>query len=173
MNTMTKIEKEAALLGAQVVFFEANLDGYVGGGEGRRSVKTKVAVCDTVVTTITFTDGNYQVVDQYKTTKDSDRSDGWTVVSFKGEDIWCMSYGGQYTKELIPFLKEALCVTFQAFTFVGGRGPVLYQRGNFVYRNVSKGVFQSFQGREHIAEILSAGREIQLGYHEYIGTSLL
>lgn len=172
MNTMTKIEKEAILLGAQTVFFEAKLDGYVGG-ECRRSVKVITMEGDTMVTTITFNDGNYQVVDQYKTTIDSDRSDGRTVVSFKGEEVWCMFYGGRYTKELVPFLKEALGTTFQTHTFVGGRGPVLYPKDNLAYHNLFNGVFSGFHGREYVAEILSASREVQLGYHEYIGTSTI
>ena len=77
---MTPEMRVQILEGAKSAFFEAMIDGYVGG-ENRRSVKVKD---DDGYTTITYTteDGKYKVEDRFCTNPFSDEAAGTTTVFF-------------------------------------------------------------------------------------------
>jgi len=171
----TDSERLAILNGAREAFLQAMLDGYVGG-EGRKSVKT---VSANGVKTITFPFGDYEVVDRYCVTSQSNCSAGTTTIFYKKTAVWWMSYGGEYPEAVIPFLKKALAVAYRQGEFRGGRGPEHYEEPGLVYGNYSvRGVepgsttgssFSSFQGYE---EITGPNGDV-LGFHRYFGLALI
>lgn len=176
---MEEFKRKQVLKQAKDVFFEAMLDGYTG--EQKNSIKI---VSPDGRKTITFINGKFKVIDEYWTTPESDLSAGMTtilyeVVPSRGIPIWWMSYGGRYPKELIPFLKESLKLTYERREFRGGRGPNSHLRGNLEYVNsCSAGGFEKFEGNEEIID-LNNNDEMDpdgltvVGFHKYFGMSLI
>ena len=138
-------------------FYEAMLAGYAGE----------------LTDTITYTRGDgFKVVDEYTTLEDDWHSFGSTTVFFNDRPVWKEEYAGEYPKEVIPFLKKALRVTYERHEFVGGRGPAKFSEGGLLYVNLiehgSKDNWWDFSGREGIW-----GDGNCLGFHKYSGLLLL
>ncbi len=124
--------------------------------------------------TITFVWGDYTVVDLWFTTPHSNDSFGTTIIYFKGDAVWMMSYDGQYPQEVILFLKYALHIAYvEQQRFNGGRGPafVVSTDGGRIYINEVQpdSSFRQFAGGERIENV--SGRRI--GYHNYHGRLLI
>jgi len=112
---------------------------------------------------------------------DQGKSEGTTRIwHFKEpiwNPIWVMHYGGFYPKEVIPFLKEALMMSYKRSEFNGGRGPSWYSNNSGVqYFNNSDPViyFSQFNGSERICSskgLESGDREV--GQHDFWGMALI
>ena len=146
-------------------FFEAMANGYAQNVEK-----------DTIdglpnSNVIAYELGDYRVVDFYFTTPLSDKSTGQTVIWHKNVPAWTMSYGGQYLKMAIPFLKKCLHSAYVTQRrFYGGRGPYFVRGDRFTYVNqVRLASFANFEGEEKVFD--SNGKT--LGNHWYRGMSLL
>lgn len=157
------LDKSRVLTEAQKVFFLAMLAGYLGSGA------TKEKSADGEVT-ITWIQGDFRVLDRYYVTPFSTRSGGTTTIFYKEIPVWWMAYGGSYKEEAIPFLKEALALSYEDARFVGGRGPKSHRADGLDYRNVVQGNFAEFRGRE---EITAYNPRRSLGFHDYWGMSML
>lgn len=126
---------------------------------------------------IPFKIGRFSVLDAYSAPVSDGKSVGFMTIWFDETPIWTMNYGGQYPREVIPFLKAALKSSIIRRDFVGGRGPSNFEHDeypDFVYINeVSDGncSFLSFSGIEYIHDKISL--TIPLGWHEYWGMSLI
>lgn len=159
------VEKDWVLQGGVFAFFAAMMKGYAG--DGTDAVKTITSDGGTI---IEFVSAEYKVVDRYYTTPNSPYSVGTTMIYFENIPIWWMSYGGFYQDRAIPFLKAALGKTYEARTFLGGRGPRTYVGEGLCYENIFTGDVHNFKGRE---EIRNQNPYELLGFHEYLGMSLL
>ncbi|OHB15219.1 MAG: hypothetical protein A2431_01940 [Candidatus Zambryskibacteria bacterium RIFOXYC1_FULL_39_10] len=182
---MTPEMRVQILEGAKSAFFEAMIDGYVGG-ENRRSVKVKD---DDGYTTITYTteDGKYKVEDRFCTNPFSDEAAGTTTVFCRfaliWAPVWWMEYSGHYTEGVIPLLKSALTKAYERRLFLGGRGLARVDdksyvsndlKFNLTYTNTYHGDFSSFDGTEKIIQNPLDGFDPEtIGYHKYSGMSLL
>jgi len=155
---------------ARGVFFRAMLAGYAGNSNNDKVTKIKSLNGNEV--TIAYTEGDFVVVDCYNTTPGFNTSVGKTLILFRGNPIWWMSYEGEYTDSVIPFLKSALAGAYSIGLFNGGRGPADFNDGRYRYRNrcSPKSRFDAFFGREEILVSKSNGL---LGYHEYRGQSMI
>jgi len=157
---------------ARGVFFRAMLAGYAGNGNGKNDkiVKTKSSNGNEV--TIIFNEGDFMVIDRYYVTPGFNTLAGMTLIFFKGNPIWWMSYGGEYPKEVIPFLKLVLAEEYRIGSFRGGRGPIEWADKKYRYRNRPTGntCFDSFFGREEITIASSNGL---IGFHDYQGASMI
>jgi hypothetical protein len=143
------------------VFFKAILAGYAGDGSGVKKEKSPDGY-----KTLIYEEGKFRVADRYCVTPHSDKSAGTTTIFFEGQPIWWMSYGGEYHKSEIPLLKEALSKAYHEQTFCGGRGPETF---GDLYFNRFRGNFESFSG----TEVINSPRGNVLGYHHYLGMSLI
>jgi hypothetical protein len=161
------------ITGAEKAFFEALLDGYVGGKKN----STKTTDPDGYKI-ITWEKGDYKVVDRYCVTPLSDFSEGTTTIFHKhGHNwvpVWWMSYGGRYPKWVIPFLKFSLKETYGKHKFCDGRGEE-HLIGKFPYKhilylNMFSGDFSSFEGNELIRSIKTGHI---LGFHKYFGMAMI
>ncbi len=120
---------------------------------------------------ISFSDGDYRLVDRYCVNSESSKSAGTTTIWFKDIPVWIMNYGGFYDESAITCLKRALEKTYSAGDFVGGRGPSIYTDGSLTYTNKPRlNDFNKFEGCE---EIVDTESKKLLGFHEYWGMSLL
>lgn len=172
---MEKQERQEILEGAKQAFFKAMRVGYASNSKRVKKERTPDGY-----KTITFTDGDYTVIDRYCVTPRSDYSAGTTTILFKGAPVWWMSYCGFYDKDVIPFLKRALAKTYRRNEFNGGRGPESYKdrTHKFEYSN-SDGYdwercdFSNFKGKEEIWEKTSLSTGVQRGFHKYFGHSLI
>jgi hypothetical protein len=168
-------DRAVVLDGAKQAFFAALLAGYANDGIVPVAGLVKTKTPDGYKT-IEFTTGDYKVVDRYCTTPHSSYSAGTTTISWKDAPVWWMSYGGYYDKEAtIIFLKRVLRSTYELRVFMGGRGPenCTDVSADMTYsNNVDPNFhdFERFQGWEEIRDELT-GR--CLGYHEYMGMSLV
>lgn len=158
-------DKRIILREASEAFFMAMMAGYAGDGTG--SIKT--ASPDGCEKTIEFTTGDFKVIDRYCVTPHSTYSAGTTTIFFKNIPVWWMAYGGFYSEQVIPFLKEALGQTYKAGLFSGGRGPKFHRSEKLIYQNFEVGGFERFKGREEIRKRMTSQL---LGYHEYFGMAL-
>ncbi len=144
-----------------------------------------------------FSDGTLRLVDLWSTTPGSTASCGMTTiyldtstpvrsVATKMIPIWSMHYGGYYEKSALPFLQQVLRVAYKHpsdGTFYGCRGWNVYATGEFMYRNTLvapwhhrapeideiTASFRAFSGYEEIF----GKDDVQLGFHQYFGGSLL
>jgi hypothetical protein len=168
MNTQEKID---ILEQAKKIFFKALLAGYVGGNPNNGIIKITSSNGNKKI--ISYSEGDFVVIDSYWVTPNSDHSSGTTTILYKNNPIWWMSYGGCYPKDVIGFLKSALKSQYEKGSFRGGRGPIRHVGTQFTYRNMSKGIensdFDHFSGREEILD----KEENLLGFHEYFGMSML
>lgn len=160
-----KNEKDWVLQGGMFAFFSAMMEGYVGGGAD--SGKTVTPDGETIIESAR---AEYRIIDRYHVVPQSPYSVGTTMIRFRDVPIWWISYGGFYQERAIPFLKAALSKTYEAGEFVGGRGPRTYTEGGMCYENIFRGDVHRFSGRE---EIRNQDPHELLGFHEYLGMSLL
>jgi hypothetical protein len=158
---------------AEKVFFRAMLAGYLGGDKSK-GVRMKTRDLNGNETTITYAEEDFVVIDRYYTTPGSNASVGLTLILFKGNPVWWMSYNGEYPKEVIPFLKSALAEAYREGEFNGGRGKVVFSKHKeFEYFNDCSGhcLFQSFYGLEKIVK--KENFHNWVGYHKYHGGSMI
>jgi hypothetical protein len=162
---MNKELKPMMLIGARDAFFAAKRLGYAGKG-------AKVVKLQNGGRRMTSVHGDFTVIDIWYVTKESDVSFGTTMITFEEQPIWFMQYSGQYQKEAISFLKQALTYAYEDCHFNGGRGPENFtaKDGSMFYENSWSGDFTKFTGHEHIY-----GKTLKeiLGYHHYNGGSML
>lgn len=154
------------------VFFAAMQDGYAGNA--KKSTITELPNSKV----ITFKQGRWTVVDCYFVTPLSNFSFGTTIIYYDDVPVWMMHYWGEYPKEVIPFLKQALRANYEFGRFEGGRGPRMYsdpdnfkrlEYFNFPEHNDNP---LNFKGREEIKKYgLPLNRIV--GWHEYSGQLLL
>ena len=176
------MDTQWVLENAKKVFFKAMLDGYFG--ECKNSVKSTSNDGNTKI--ITFTEGDFRVVDEYHTTPSSEKSAGTTTIFYRGAAVWWMAYGGEYPGRVIPFLKEVLRTTYENGIFNKGRGPESYSGGKrddtiwLTYRCIGQisgwHSFHKFEGLETITEIKGVGPSQvrnELGHHYCMGMSLI
>ena len=150
------------------VYWEAMKYGW-GSGE----IKKQTAPLLPGYKCIHFASGKFDVLDAYCKTPFNNRSTGFTLIWFNKIPVWTMNYGGEYTKEVILFLKLALQRIMTERIFMGGRGPSVFYHNGFpglTYRNeVQENSFLKFAGREEIRNANS----LLLGYHDYQGLCLI
>lgn len=176
---MTREERCAILDGAKDAFFEAMLDGFVGC-KFEKSTVTKINAGCTKI--IVFRNGEYTVSDEWFANPHSNRSAGSTIITFCNVPIWTMSYGGFYTKGVIPTLKSILKDSYERRSFHGCRGAnterLVYIPHSIEvklkYINKHEGNFERFNGVEKILSISPFDNIENLsGYHEYFGMALI
>lgn len=120
---------------------------------------------------IPYTKGALTLTDCYLTTPYSDWSFGSTTITYNGQPVWWMRYGGSYPEEAIAFLQESLNLTYSAGLWVAGRGPTIHISDDWIYfNNVADDSFSSPAGNE---EIVSVKKKRKVGYHEYWGKLLI
>ena len=128
---------------------------------------------------IKFQKENFLYLDEYWITPANNKSAGTTAILYQYNGmwtpVWWMSYGGEYQKEVIPFLKKAIRHNIKLRKFEGGRGPKTLEvsNENLAYLNFSGGDFSSFSGNEYIRIFQNNITKAKLGYHYYQGMSLL
>lgn len=162
MPDIKKIEK---------FFFEAMLHGWISKGSAN---KVKISQNETV---FTFANDNLFLTDRYWTSPTSDRSAGITLIQAdtvsvraNAVPVWVMQYQGRYSKDAIPLLKKVLLGAYEVRAFWGARGQPYFKKGSLIYLNHIKiNEFGFFRGSEEI--ICTSGA--QLGYHAYMGMSLI
>jgi hypothetical protein len=144
---------------APEVFMDAMMAGYVS--DSKKSSVPELAGSKQLI----YTCHDWKVTDTYIVTPAGDQSAGMTIISYGGIPVWSMQYLGKYTKEAIPFLKEALAENYKHKIWHGGRGPGAYDSGGWVYTNhpVVDG-FDNFHGYEGIH-----GPGGLQGWHRYSG----
>jgi hypothetical protein len=150
---------------AQIVFFEALLEGYAG-----KTKSIKKITSPNGYKTLTFSKGDFTVLDMYCVTPYSDCSCGTTTIFYKDKPVWWMSYGGEYPKKVILFLKKVLRQSYEVGEFNGCRGRKNVCFGSYLYMNHFVGDFSFFQGEEKIFE---EKKGEHLGHHRYFGMSLI
>jgi hypothetical protein len=148
------------------VFFAAMQDGYANDGNARKSTIVKFHG----LTMVLFNSGDFQVQDSRLVVPNSSRSSGHTLILYKGEPVWEMSYQGWYDKTAIPFLKRALRETYDHCDFIGGRGPYLLldASGKTYTNDVELHDWRHFRGKESI-DLYGQN----LGWHDYQGLLLV
>ncbi len=165
-------ELSLAVADVENIFFEAMLAGYVCVDK----VKTKDMPGMPGYKFTEFVDSDFCVKDIWC------KSSGFTSIWYKGTLIWTMHYGGQYPKECINFLKEALLTSYQARVFNGGRGPshynamynehtkhlIAHKKYRYVNNILPGSDFTSFAGKEYICSHFQEEHVI-FGWHYYFG----
>lgn len=152
------------------VFFAAMNVGYAQEGDQPRTHLHEVPGSRL----ITFTHRDFHVLDQYGGTSRSNKSFGTTTISYKGEPVWVMQYGGWYKPEAISFLRHCLRLNYKENIFYGGRGPehvagkIAGKKVGYINR-LFHGEFVNFSGEEEILDYHC----LRLGHHWYRGMSLL
>ena len=154
----------------QGFFFEMMLAGYASGKEpesffrfpghqGAKRISYQKA-------------GGWNGTDEWEKTHPSKGSDGTTIIYKNGYPVWRMDYWGHYPKECLPFLRLALTKNYDEGKWLGGRGPHVFEDKHWFYSNsvLGKHDFHEFHGREFIADNM---KNIEVGYHEYRGRSLI
>lgn len=82
-------------------------------------------------------------------------------ISFRGTEIWSMKLLGTCRRRDLPFLRRVLFETYGRREFVGGRGPVHYERPRQAYENrTSLGRFEGFCGVEKVRRVPPRGSAI-------------
>ena len=151
----------------ELFFFQAMKNGYA-------SSPAKGTIAELPGSkTITFQDGNLQLVDCWFAA-DNGRSFGNTIIFKDEKPIWMMHYWGHYDKGVISFLKKALAENYNrdhsfTYDFNGCRGPKLFNGVGMTYVNLiaHKSLFEEFAGHEEII-----GDHIVRGWHYYHGWML-
>jgi hypothetical protein len=105
----------------------------------------------------------------------SPRSQGFTLITRQGKPIWMMSYGGFYPKEVIPFVKGVLQLTYEKKQFVAGRGLPRCESDEFTYVNTPDPRMNMFIQFSTVEEVFAKGQEDKnpLGFHWCRGGSLV
>lgn len=115
--------------------------------------------------------GPWQVVDIYWTTKHSQNSFGYLVISYEGQPVWRQEYSGFYEKDAIPFLKEALRMAYDDHLFLGGRGVLEFVKNDLHYRNCPQS-HQDFRNFDGIEGVYNEAGNLK-GFHQYNGGRLV
>ena len=168
------MNREKLLKEAEKHFFEATRHGWVAGAKG-------TPVCDTLsmpgFKETIYEKSGFHVRDRYIVSSLGGKSFGTTTVSYLLNVVWVMSYGGYYPKDVIPFLKQALMAAYEKSEFLGGRGPLHFEKegtdicAELIYKNnPEKNFFPDFKGYE---VIISQKTFVPLGSHWYHGMSLI
>lgn len=146
---------------AEVIFFEAMQAGYAGRQVQRTTVPQLVGSKH-----IIYERDEWRVTDTWITTPQGDGSGGMTIISYDGDPIWMMQYGGHYPESAIDFLKEALRKNYNEGVWFGGRGPHFYEKDGWAYVNVCPGgwKFGDGFGFETISHATTGG---VVGQHRY------
>lgn len=113
--------------------------------------------------------GDILVEDRWYFRAGSIHSGGQTVIWYKGEPVWYMSYYGRYREEALPFLKQVLRQNYiRRPRFQGGRGPEVHNGRTMTYANAvdSGSSFEKFSGREAIYDRRDG---MAFGEHRYMG----
>lgn len=149
------------------IFFAAMQDGYANDGNVRKSTIAKFHGSKMIL----FNQGDFKVQDTYLVVPDSSYSSGQTVILYKNDPVWSMSYQGWYDDAAIPFLKMALREAYCRQDFFGGRGPHFFAANGMAYINNVEppNDWWRFRGRE---EILAPDGQ-NIGWHEYQGLLLV
>lgn len=148
------------------VFFEAMLAGYASNAPKKLTI-TELPGSKLIL----FEKGPWRVADVYYTRRGSNFSAGQTIISHDGRPVWVMSYQGCYERKVIPFLKKALLLSYEARLWNGGRGPDTFRDGDLQYTNqVSRGYddFTDFRGSEEVRRMGRPGGD-SVGLHDYMG----
>lgn len=183
---MTLEERRVVVEGAKEVFFSALLAGYGCGNIANTAAVVKRKFNNGFTKRVTFCDQkvhpDFVVVDEWHTNPNSDRSTGSTLITFQDTPIWTMSYGGFYTKGVIPALKSILKESYEKRSFHGCRGANT-ERLVFIphnievklkYENKHDGNFERFSGVEKMLSICPFDNIENLsGYHQYSGMVLI
>ncbi len=140
------------------VFFKAMLAGYVSNTK----VKTENMPGMPGYKFTEFIDGDFCVKDVWC------KSSGFTSIWYKGILVWTMSFGGEYSKACISFLKEVLRKAYVNKNSVGCRGSNIATNDEYTYVNkvVVGSNFARFHGTEYI---FRAETFKKTGYHHYFG----
>ncbi|MEK7062108.1 MAG: DUF5680 domain-containing protein [Patescibacteria group bacterium] len=154
----------------QDVFFEAMLAGWVSGATPVNLPELPGARQFCFKEENKY--GNIFVLDTYWTFRGSSVSFGFTNIYHNNDAVWYMRYGGEYHKDAIKTVKQALKEAYEQQKFFGGRGMISFAHRQKWYHNnpVSGSDFTSFSGRESVEFV---GIDISLGYHDYSGGLLL
>jgi hypothetical protein len=157
-----RMDKKLALL--KKVFFAGMLEGFAG--EAKRPSTIRQLPGSQLITLkvkdVIFTDC-------WHTSPLSNMSFG-TIILGRPDPVWMMQYWGMYPDRVIPLLKDALQRAHLDQRFVGGRGPLTYQNGDYIYVNTpTTNDFESFAGKEVIVHVDSGSL---VGWHEYRGMML-
>ncbi len=149
----------------QSMFFEAMLHGWAAGA----SPEVLPDGSEQYVYPPPEEKSDWQVTDRYWVNAGEKYSWGYTLITYRGQPVWHMSYWGWYEKEAIPFLQECLLENYRAGVFHGGRGANCEQvdSGLAYYNYDCKGDFSEFKGREKIA--MESAKITELGTHSYQG----
>ena len=144
-------------------FFIGMLHGYaqtsIKPGTVTQLPKSKIVSGEAVGTGVTVTDC-------WQTTPLTRQSFGTTTLSCPEGLVWMMQYWGEYTDEVISFLRKALYEAYIKYEFIGGRGPHHYTDGKYTYMNIpSSNDFDNFHGTEQILD----EKGNVLGWHKYHG----
>ena len=111
-------------------------------------------------------EGSLHFEGQYWITRDSSskvRLRSVVAISFRGTEIWSMKLLGTCRRRDLPFLRRVLFETYGRREFVGGRGPIHYQRFQRAYENrTSPGRFEGFCGVEKVRRVPLHGSAISL-----------
>jgi hypothetical protein len=152
---------------ARAFFFRAMLEGYLS------ATKPKKNTPFSGWNTLEYKEWPFSLVDMWNTTFYSSASSGVTTISYMGIPIWVMHYGGWYEDEAITTLKAALSQNYKHGVFIGGRGPMEFEEGDFHYKNqpeVGGLDFEHFEGCEYMDNTRT---RTLVGYHWYRGDWLV
>lgn len=152
----------------ETVFFDAMLEGWANPNAKKIQIPGLPGSKG-----IVYRSGLFVAVDCYFAPKGSKKSSGFTLITYDNAPVWIMHYGGWYLKEAIPFLKSALMEAYSARKFFGGRGPVIFEDENKLYRYenfIELNHFPDSRGWEKVTR-LSDGKIV--GSHNYNGMLLL
>jgi len=145
-------------------FFEAMNQGYANPD----SKKSSISILPRSKCT-TYKKGNFLVIDMWFTSKLNNKSFGITIIWYKQSPVWFMAYAGEYEKEVIPFLKKVLALTYKNKSFHGGRGVPSYHSDGMHYgNNQDRSGFEDFSGKETVYK----DRKVR-GWHKYWGMCLI
>ncbi|MBX4198704.1 hypothetical protein KW800_00260 [Candidatus Parcubacteria bacterium] len=91
-------------------------------------------------------------MDVYLKSLGSHYSGGSTMMLYKGEVIWRMTYEGWCDKRALPTLKAALAKSYSKYEFNAGRGPAKFTHQELKYYNDAHGEFERFSSVETIED---------------------
>ncbi len=110
-------------------------------GKGAETVSSRPESHD-----LQYNEGEYKYIDSYL---GGEKFSGEEAVWYHGTPHWCMNYTGRVLMDSFSgdFLKEAMLLVPKELPY---RGPILYQKGDYIYHCNVTGKFEWFQGYEEI-----------------------
>src|SRR3989344_2393627 len=155
----------------QKFFFYAMMQGYAGNAP---KAKAPGMPGYKEIDVISISE-SWRCLDRYCVTPLSNKSAGTITICCQNDSGWVLHYGGEYSEEVIDFLKIALRANYEKEIFLGCRGPEYMESQdgkNLCYTNSlfeGSKTFAAFNGFESIRDLDNR----LLGYHGYMGMSLL